>query len=384
MPTGKLRPAAPALPARRHRERTAKPLQTILAIDDQRPNLRLLEAWLRPQGYRMLEAGDAAAALELCTRERPDLVLLNLHLAGDDGLALLARIKAFAPDVPVVIVTAQADRTTKLRGLERGASDCMAEPLDRAELLLRVRNLLRLRSLAHALSAKAARDDYQRALREELEERQAAIARELHDSVGSTLAAASLMLGNLGPQMEDGPARLLAGKAHEQVLGAAEQVRSIARGIMPGTLQPQELDDLLAHLADDISHAHAVHCTFRRRGDLGAVAPSACAHVYRIALEAVANVLRHSGATHVQIHLLAGAGAGRLSVTENGSGCDPAQAMALASRGLGIRSMQARADEIGGSFEIRALPTGGCQVRVTWPVLATAAPAVESAAPVSS
>jgi DNA-binding response OmpR family regulator len=88
-------------------------------------------------------AADAATALSLLHTAPPDLVLLDLGLPDEDGLSLLARLRAVGQGVPVLVVTARGDLDERVRGLDAGADDYLAKPFAMAELLARVRALLR-------------------------------------------------------------------------------------------------------------------------------------------------------------------------------------------------------------------------------------------------
>ena len=120
---------------------------TILIVDDQPQNLRLLEAVLEPRGYRTISAESGEAALEVLGREQADLVLLDILMPGMDGYEVCRRIRenpatAF---LPVVMITA-SDTAQKLRATEAGADDFVAKPFDQGELLARVKSLVRIKS----------------------------------------------------------------------------------------------------------------------------------------------------------------------------------------------------------------------------------------------
>jgi adenylate cyclase len=133
------------------------PGQRILVVDDTPANVRLLEAVLRPRGYEMLTAGSGPEALEAVTRDRPDLVLLDIVMPGMDGYEVCRRLRATPAGavVPVVMITASGNEQ-KLRALEVGADDFIAKPFDQAELLARVRSLLRVKEYHDLIERQAA------------------------------------------------------------------------------------------------------------------------------------------------------------------------------------------------------------------------------------
>jgi len=120
----------------------------ILIVDDEVQNRRLLETLLRPEGYLTNTAANGADALASIAQEPPDLILLDVMMPGIDGYQLAGLLKA-APatsNIPIIMVTALVDRESRLAGLDAGAEDFLTKPVDRAELWLRVRNLLRLKA----------------------------------------------------------------------------------------------------------------------------------------------------------------------------------------------------------------------------------------------
>ncbi|HZB42136.1 MAG TPA: response regulator [Ilumatobacter sp.] len=166
---------------------------TILIVDDQPQNLRLLEAVLQPRGYRTVSAQSGEAALEILSREQADLVLLDILMPGMDGYEVCRRIRenpttAF---LPVVMITA-SDTAQKLRATEAGADDFVAKPFDQGELLARVKSLVRIKS-------------YHDTIRRQSEEL-AVWNRELSERVQSQVAQlerASRLRRFLSPQMAE-------------------------------------------------------------------------------------------------------------------------------------------------------------------------------------
>ncbi len=121
----------------------------ILVVDDADENRALIRELLEAEGYRVSEAVDGTGALERIADGTPDIVLLDVNMPGLDGYDVCRRVKA-DPDteaIPIILVTALANREDRLRGIAAGANDYLTKPFDRTELLLRVRNALNLRRL---------------------------------------------------------------------------------------------------------------------------------------------------------------------------------------------------------------------------------------------
>jgi adenylate cyclase len=118
----------------------------ILVVDDLAQNVRLLEAVLSPRGFRVAAASSGEQALDVLSKEPPDVVVLDILMPGMDGYEVCRRIRqdpgtAF---LPVIMITASGEEE-KIRAIEAGADDFVSKPFDQAELLARVRSLVRIK-----------------------------------------------------------------------------------------------------------------------------------------------------------------------------------------------------------------------------------------------
>jgi DNA-binding response OmpR family regulator len=132
-------------------------MPTILVVDDTPANIKLLDALLTAQGHTVVGASTGAEALELLDREPADIVLLDIVMPGIDGYEVCRRIRqsTATAQVPVVMLTASVDED-KLKALEAGADDFIAKPFDQAELVARVRSLLRVKEYHDVIEGQAA------------------------------------------------------------------------------------------------------------------------------------------------------------------------------------------------------------------------------------
>lgn len=122
---------------------------TILIVEDD-PDIRQLVAELmRKEGFAVEEAEDASAMDAVLARNRPDLMILDLMLPGEDGLSICRRIRT-RDGVPILMLTAKSEEIDRVVGLEMGADDYLPKPFGPRELLARVRAVLRRSSAGPA------------------------------------------------------------------------------------------------------------------------------------------------------------------------------------------------------------------------------------------
>jgi putative two-component system response regulator len=122
--------------------------EKILIADDEETNLRLLTQWLIPLGYDVELASTGKEAVQKTRDDRPDLVILDVMMPVMDGYDACSLIKADpeTKNIPIIMVTALNDRESKLKGLSVSANDFLFKPIDQAELTIRVKNLLKIKS----------------------------------------------------------------------------------------------------------------------------------------------------------------------------------------------------------------------------------------------
>ncbi len=117
-------------------------MKTILVVDDELKITRLLRDYLQQAGFSVLTAADGTSALAVARREHPDMIVLDLGLPGLDGLDVTRALRT-SSDVPIIMLTARADESDRIVGLELGADDYLVKPFSPKELVARVRAVLR-------------------------------------------------------------------------------------------------------------------------------------------------------------------------------------------------------------------------------------------------
>ena len=170
----------------------------ILVVDDEVRNVRLLESLLRPEGYEVQSAQSGKEALHSVETAMPDLILLDIMMPDMDGYELAGRLKLNprTKPVPIIMVTSLDDRASRLAALNMGAEEFLTKPIDRAELWVRVRNLLRLKQYGDQLARHGV------VLEERVAERTAELARAHMEGLERLRRAAALKDEDTGRHVE--------------------------------------------------------------------------------------------------------------------------------------------------------------------------------------
>ena len=122
--------------------------ENILIVDDDRNMLEVLNLRLEAEGYKVTTTAGAEDALKMAKDELFDLALVDLKLAGKDGIELMQDLHRITPEMPVIILTAYGTIETAVEAMKRGAYSYLTKPFDRRELLLRIKNGLEKSSLS--------------------------------------------------------------------------------------------------------------------------------------------------------------------------------------------------------------------------------------------
>lgn len=127
--------------------RINKTATTILVIDDEESILNLVGIILANRGYTVAKANDAFKGLELVTRLKPSLVILDYMMPGMDGLEVLKQIKSHAPDTYVIMFTGKGSEEIAVELMKTGASDYILKPFNNQNLIERIENVLKIRAV---------------------------------------------------------------------------------------------------------------------------------------------------------------------------------------------------------------------------------------------
>jgi cyclic di-GMP phosphodiesterase len=160
--------------------------EKILIADDEEINLKILISYLLSEDYEIDTADDGKEAVRKSKDSMPDLIILDIMMPIMDGYEACRLIKADpeTKHIPIIIVTALHDRESKLKGLKAGANDFLSKPLDKAELTIRVRNLLKIKAFEDFMLR------HNQILEEEVSERTADLRNMSNEMVRKLTAAA--------------------------------------------------------------------------------------------------------------------------------------------------------------------------------------------------
>jgi two-component system NarL family sensor kinase len=186
------------------------------------------------------------------------------------------------------------------------------------------------------------------------------VARELHDGISQILVGVKYALDLAKRRVSQGdPAAaetLDKGVAH--LTGAISEVRRISRDLRPGVLDDLGLGPALKALADDFHTRTGIDTNFDTVVFRNRLDQDARIALYRIAQEALTNIERHSGASQVSIDLRGHIKGATLRITDNGHGLGQSKPHSNANRGIGLRNMQERMDQLGGTLRVTSTRSG--------------------------
>jgi signal transduction histidine kinase len=349
---------------------------TILVVDDVPQNVRLLEAVLGANGYRVVAAHSGEDALARVASELPDLILLDIQMPDLDGYEVCRRLRADPRTafLPVVMITS-SDSEYRIKALEADADDFVTKPFDREELLARVRSLIRIKQYHDTVESQATElADWNRTLEarvsEQVEEIRASrtrvvlaadaerrrIERDLHDGAQQHLigVAVHLRLARDLADSEPEKAKALLDSLDEDVQEALDSLRELAHGIYPPLLQDRGLHEALAAAASRAGVATSIEASTAARYD-----PNVEATVYFCCVEALQNVAKYAGAgAQVTIRMQEEARALLFDVADDGAGFDASTTRS----GVGLTNMRDRVGAIGGSLRVESAVGAGTTV----------------------
>jgi signal transduction histidine kinase len=332
----------------------------ILIVDDEPTAMATIEATFFGEGHQLEFAESGLIALAKADSFLPDLILLDAIMPGMDGFEVCRRLRATPQlaEVPIIILTALDDRNSRLLGIEAGADDFIIKPVDRQELRLRTRTILRLNRYRILLDQRNNLNEMAGRLVNAQEQERKRISRELHDDLGQALIAHVLSLRNLQvelPIAEDALQNRLDTLIAEtgQTLN---KMRLLAQDLRPTLLDTLGLRTSLETYSREFSLRTGLPVSFEADTDLPNISDIYCITFYRFLQETLTNAIKHSGAKQIWVELFADEREIVLSVQDNGVGFSGTGESA--QNGIGITGLKERLTIVGGALTINSSPKG--------------------------
>jgi two-component system sensor histidine kinase/response regulator len=372
--------------------------ETILIVDDQEQNLRIVGTVLTMMGYEIIAATSAEQAFKRLAARTPDLILLDLLMPGVDGLETCRRLKADArwADLPVIFLSAADDKNLVVQALESGGVDYVTKPFNKAELLSRVRTHLAL---------KKARDEL-RHLAEDKDELLGILAHDLKNH----LAGMKLSAGLLAERAEDLPPRCL--RLAENIAHSTDRMLAFVKEFLANqsaerlVLRPTQVD--LGVLLGGVVERHRAAAAVKRISLTADVAGHAVLvqadpeAVCQVLDNLISNAIKFSPSdksVRVSISPPAG-GFARCAVVDEGPGFTAEDQEKMFNRyrrlsarptggepstGLGLSIVKRLVDSMSGRISLESAPGEGARFLLQLPLSSTAqAVMAEEVAPLES
>jgi signal transduction histidine kinase len=375
------------------------PKPTLLIVDDEERNIRLLKALLAPQNYNFLQATHGEEALRQLAEHPPDLVLLDVMMPKINGFEVCRRLKQDekTKTVPVILVTALSEKQHRIQALEAGADDFITKPVDQTELTVRVKSLLRIKSYQDEISDQLREIAAQNAKLQELEKVRDGLAHMIIHDLRNPLTAISTYL-QLFAMDADGltqehQERL--GRCHffcQELEGMIQNLLDISKmeeGKIKLNRETIDLSEVVGEVLERFTPMVAerkIALSFSRNGDIPKISLDRSI-LKRVITNLVDNAIRYTpqeGTIAVSLDLAPGEEVLCLSVKDSGSGLpaeyhqkifDKFEQVTLkkegdraGSSGLGLTFCKMAVEAHGGKIWVESEGLGkGCTFRVHLP-----------------
>ena len=335
-------------------------MSTILIVDDDPTARETLVAILEGEDYQLELARNGMEAIQMADRLHPDLILLDVMMPGMDGFEVCRRLRSTPQltEVPIIILTALDDRASRLQGIESGADDFLAKPVDRYELSARVRTITRLNRY-HTLmeQRESLREMAERVVTAQEQERQR-ISRELHDDLGQALTTHMLALRNLQDDLSL-PVESLFERMqalYDQSYEIAVKVRRLAHDLRPPVLDALGLKVAMKTYCAEFTRRTHLPVNFEIDPSLPALPDIYNITLYRFLQEALTNIIKHAQASQAWVDLTVEDRTITLTIQDNGRGIIEEK---LQSNGIGLSGLRERLTIAGGKLNISSSLNNG-------------------------
>jgi signal transduction histidine kinase len=356
---------------------------TLLVADDEEQNRKLLSAIFRAEGYRVVLAENGETALARAVSDQPSLALLDLRMPGMGGMAALARLRAIAPHLAVIILTSHGDLSQAVEAIRLGADDFLIRPINNDKLVLAAQRALERRQLMGEIEG----------FQESVRARDTFLSVAAHE-LRTPLTALTLSIQHLLHEARMGQAAPLGASILGELQAIARQCKRLARlvanlldvsqltaGHVP--LQPENVD--LAEVARDVVSAMREElaqagCPTTLRADAPAVGTWDRLRLEQVATNLISNAAKYGQGRPIDV-IVEGTGAtARLAVRDLGIGIAPEDQARIFERferavsirhyggfGLGLWITRQIVSAMGGEIRVESQPGAGSTFTVELP-----------------
>ena len=363
----------------------------ILHLEDSVPDHDLVRRILgRSSTAYQLSRVDTMEAFEhLCRNERFDVIVADYRLAGFTALDAWKHLQGQHPRPPFILLSGAIGEAAAVAAIQQGMSDYLLKDdvskLDHViQRSLEVHRARLAKERADADLAQSQRQlaDFAEHLQLTIEQERAAIAREIHDDIGGSLAAVKLDLAWIGRRCEHDAMRTHVEAATEMLQHAIGASQRIMMNLRPAILD-QGLEAAVEWLASNFEKRTGVRVTVRADAHGIEVPKKVQMAAYRTAQEALTNIAKHATTcTQVKIDLAVDSDYLTMEVHDNGSGIQPQDRRKAKS--FGLRGLQERAKTVGGWLDISSVSGQGTSIIFSAPLIDSLdSPADETADPAS-
>lgn len=345
-------------------------MSKILIVDDEPSARDTVEALLLKEDYQLEFAKDGYEALKIAETVQPDLILLDVMMPGMNGFEVCRRIRATPTlaEVPIIMVTALDDRSSLLLGIEAGADDFLSKPIDRQELRLRVRTIIRLNRYRTLVKQR----ENLRAMAEHVitaqEQERKRISRELHDDIGQALMAHMLNLRNMQTELPTDN-KLIEQRLNDLIADTQQtlnKMRLLAQDLRPPLLDTLDFKAAIQTFCEEAGARAGLTVTVEVDENLGEFSDIYSITLYRFLQETITNVIKHSKATQLWVELTKDENVINLIVQDNGVGFREEERSN--NNGIGITGLTERLTIVGGELKISSSPSKGTIISAHLPL----------------
>jgi len=376
----------------------------ILIVDDEIKNIRLFKAMLMSERYLTLEALSGEQALEMVSVVSPDLILLDVMMPGINGFDVCRKLKRAEETkiIPIVMVTALSEKAHRLEALEAGADDFLSKPVDRSELVVRAKSLLRIKTYHDELRARnseiAEQNEKLRELQKIKEGLTHMIIHDLNNPLSSIIGALDLILLKESALSQKSLGSMNACLDYcrdlKDMILSLLGIHRMEEGKLELDIEGSNITELIMEVMQQ-SEFKAMKNQVRLFAN-GSKAPYTVAIdrglIKRVILNLLSNAIRHTptgGKVEVKTDLNTADESIRIQVVDTGNGLAPEyhqkvfdkfeqvglsqEGVALGSGGLGLAFCKMAVEAHGGKIWVESEGEGqGANFQFTLPVRATA------------